>query len=123
MRGVSMTLCLAAALSTAGCATVTGLVSGAFTGSVDCTAEIYRHNSEAFEDQPTYWAPTVLVFVPVGIVLGPVVGFAKGIALDMEKLIGETNYGPVFGGYDKVSIWRPYTFGWHEADVTAKKSH
>ncbi|HTF88671.1 MAG TPA: hypothetical protein VK843_09695 [Planctomycetota bacterium] len=119
-RGAIAVLCLGSALGSASCATMTGLITGAFTGAVDAPAEIYRHHPDEFRDHPSYWSFNILVFVPVGFVLGPVVGFAKGIALDMEKLLGQTDYGPVFGNYDKISIWRPYTFGWHPAPKTPR---
>ena len=102
---------------------MTGLVTGAFTGAVDCPAEIYRHHQLEFLEHPSYWPVNIIVFVPVGIVLGPITGFAKGVALDMEKLLRQTDYGAVFGSYDQVSIWRPYSFGWHDPEVAMKKMH
>jgi hypothetical protein len=122
-HGAITILLAASAFSSTSCATVTGLATGAFTGAVDAPAEIYRHHKVEFLEHPSFWAINLLVFVPVGIVLGPVVGFAKGVALDMEKMLGQTDYGPVFGSYESVSIWRPYSFGWHEKEVAAKKMY
>ena len=105
-------LAIAAVGATSGCATMTGLVTGAFTGAVDAPSQVYRLHREAFAEDPIYWPINVCVFVPVGFVLGPVVGFAKGMALDCEWLIGKQTYGPVFGTYGDASIWRPYTIHW-----------
>jgi predicted Kef-type K+ transport protein len=110
---LALGLALGASISTTGCATVTGIVTGAFTGAVDAPAEVYRHNEGEFHRNPIYWAFNVLFFVPVGIAAGPVVGAGKGLALDVEWLIDEQRYGPVFGSYREPSVWRPYTIRWH----------
>lgn len=95
-----------------GCASLTGLVTGAFTGAIDAPAQVYRYNRDTFEDHPEYWIWNLLVFVPVGLVVGPLAGLSKGVGLDVEWMLNEIGYGPVFGSYDRPSIWRPYTIHW-----------
>jgi hypothetical protein len=111
-RGAVGALLALVVSAASGCATVTGLATGVVTGAVDAPAEVYRHHREEFHAQPLYWSLNVLVGASVGLVLGPLAGGAKGLALDMERLIGRTTYGPVFASYDEASIWRPYTFRW-----------
>jgi hypothetical protein len=105
-------LLLSLATSTSGCACLTGLVTGAFTGAVDAPAEVYRHNRGEFHRNPVFWTFNVLFFVPLGIAAGPIAGAGKGLALDVEWLIGRTKYDKVFGSYQEPSIWRPYTIHW-----------
>jgi hypothetical protein len=96
-----------------GCATITGLFSGAFTGAVDAPAQIYRHNRSTFDYHPEYWIFNILFFVPVGLVAGPIAGMAKGAALDIQwAFLDQASYGKAFGTYRKSSIWRPYTIHW-----------
>ncbi|MBI3723578.1 hypothetical protein HY251_06445 [bacterium] len=95
-----------------GCAALTGLVTGAFTGAVDAPAEVYRHHRGDFTRNPIYWPFNVLFFVPLGIAAGPIAGFGKGLALDMEWLIDRTPYDRAFGTYKEPSVWRPYTIHW-----------
>jgi hypothetical protein len=109
---IGFVLAIGALSTTSGCATVTGLVSGAFTGAVDAPAQVYRLHREAFAEEPIYWPINICVCVPLGILFGPLMGFAKGMALDCECLIGQQTYGPVFGTYAEPSIWRPYTIHW-----------
>jgi hypothetical protein len=102
-------------LACSGCAGITGLVTGAFTGAVDLPAETYRQHSLAFEQNPMLYGVDALVVGPCGIALGPVAGFIKGISLDVEWVCGKVSYGPAFGTYDEVSIWRPCTIRWASA--------
>jgi len=37
-----------------GCATLTGLVTGAFTGAVDAPAQVYRYHHATFDYHPEY---------------------------------------------------------------------
>jgi hypothetical protein len=99
-------------ISTSGCATLTGLVTGAFTGAVDAPAEVYRHNRGEFDRNPIYYFFDVAFFGPVGLAAGPLVGMAKGMSEDVEWMTGKEPYGPVFGTYEEPSIWRPYTIHW-----------
>lgn len=101
-----------AALLGGGCATVTGLVTGPFTGAADLPLEVYRHKKREFDRTPLYWAPNVLVFAPLGLAAGPVLGLAKGIALDVQWLLGKMNYGQAFGTFRRPSIWRPFMPFW-----------
>lgn len=105
-------LALGCVASTPGCATVTGLVTGAFTGAVDAPSEVYRSHEALFVEDPIYWPLNIVVFVPLGFLFGPLVGFSKGVALDVECLLHKQTYGPVFGGYGSASIWRPYSIHW-----------
>ncbi len=95
-----------------GCATVTGAATGLPTGTIDAPAETYRHNRQAFDNYPFLHGLNVLVMAPVGAVTGPVWGFGKGIALDVQCAIGHQKYENVFKSYDNPSIWRPYTLQW-----------
>ena len=109
---VTASLALGTAASTSGCATVTRLATGAFTGAVDAPAQVYRTHREGFAEDPIYWPLNVCIFVPLGIAFGPLVGFCKGVALDCGWVVGKTDYAQVFGGYAEPSIWRPYTIHW-----------
>lgn len=95
-----------------GCASLTGLVTGPFTGAIDAPAQVYRENTQWFDDYPITWSLNVLVISPIGIVLGAPVGFAKGVAIDTQWVIGHIDYGMSFGNYGDASIWRPYTWQW-----------
>ncbi len=108
----SLLLVLATVTTSAGCATVTGLVTGAFTGAVDAPTQVYRNKRALFEADPIYWPLNILVFAPIGMLFGPLVGFAKGVALDVECLQHKQSLGEVFGGYGPQSVWRPYSIHW-----------
>lgn len=108
----ALLLTLAALLPTGGCATMTGLVTGAFTGAVDAPAQVYRHNRGEMTRHPEYWIYDVLILGPIGFAAGPLAGLAKGFGLDMQWLLGQVEYKDVFGGYGRESIWRPYTIHW-----------
>lgn len=99
-------------VSSHGCATLTGLVTGAFTGAVDAPAQVYRCNRSDFHQNPIYWPFNIITFVPVGLAVGPLAGMGKGLALDIEWLIDRTSYRKAFGTYREPSIWRPYTIHW-----------
>jgi len=109
---LALGLLLGLVSSTSGCATFTGLVTGAFTGAVDAPAQVYRYNRGDFERNPIYFFFDVVTFVPIGLATGPLVGMAKGMSEDVQWLIGKEEYAPVFGTYDDPSIWRPYTIHW-----------
>ena len=94
------------------CATVTGTVTGAFTGAVDAPTQVYRNKRALFDADPIYWPLNILVVAPVGMLFGPLVGFAKGVALDVECMQEKLSCADVFGGYGPASIWRPYTIHW-----------
>jgi hypothetical protein len=94
--------------SSSGCATLTGLVTGAFTGAVDAPAQVYRAHRSDFNRNPIYWPFNILLFVPLGIAVGPIAGAGKGMALDIESVIlDRTTYGQAFGTYQEPSVWRP----------------
>ncbi len=112
MRKLAVLILLAVATTLTGCATVTGTASGAPMGAIDAPAETYRHNREAFDQYPILHGLNVVVMVPVGVVTGPVLGFGKGIALDVQCALGHQTYDNVFATYDEPSIWRPYTIRW-----------
>jgi hypothetical protein len=115
MKIMSAFVLAAMLLACSGCATVTGLVTGAFTGAVDLPAETYRQNKVAFEQNPMLYGVDVIVLAPCGIVGGPVVGLVKGVSLDIEWVCSKVRYGQVFGTYHEASIWRPWTMKWHSA--------
>lgn len=112
MRIIAIAALVASLFVLSGCATVSGTVTGAFTNAVDAPAENYRANREQFDDVPILHAPNALVLGPVGFATGPVFGFAKGLALDIQWVIGQVDYSDVFGSYGPASIWRPFTFRW-----------
>lgn len=109
-------LALAASLLIAaspGCATIPGLLTGGFTGAVDAPMQVYRANRTFLDRNPIYWTFNVILIGPLGLAAGPIVGMAKGIALDVEWLLDEIGYRRVFTTYREPSIWRPYTItGW-----------
>ena len=112
MKTLRIVLVVAMVCVLSGCAMITGTVTGALTGAVDAPAETYRHNREGFADYPILFAADVLVMGPLGIATGPLFGMGKGLALDVQWVIGQVRYGDVFGSYDKASIWRPHTLTW-----------
>ncbi len=112
MRKLAALMFLSAALVLSGCATVTGTLAGAPMGMIDAPAETYRHNRDAFDDYPILHGLNVIVMAPVGTVTGPVFGFTKGIALDVQCILGYQTYDNVFNSYDEPSVWRPYTLRW-----------
>ncbi|MGE0711952.1 MAG: hypothetical protein AB7N76_03310 [Planctomycetota bacterium] len=99
---------------TQGCATMTGLLTGAFTGAVDAPAQIYRLNRSTFDYHPEYWIFNILFFVPVGLAAGPLAGLCKGAAIDIQWafLDRPVSYGTAFTTYERPSVWRPYTIHW-----------
>lgn len=111
-RAIAIGLFLAGGQLTGGCATLTGLATGAFTGAVDAPAEVYRAHREGLDEHPIYWTLNIAVFVPLGMGFGPVVGFCKGVALDVQWALRQRDYGPVFGSLGDESIWRPYSIRW-----------
>jgi len=102
-------------LGCCGCAGITGLVTGAFTGAVDLPAETYRHNQLAFEHNPMLYGLDCLIVAPLGIAGGPVVGLCKGLSLDVEWVCGWMRYDQAFGTYKEASVWRPWTIHWSYA--------
>ena len=101
------------ALLMPGCATLTGMVTGAFTGAVDAPAQVYRYHQSTFEYHPEYWIFNALLFFPLGLAAGPLAGMAKGAAIDIQVLIlGDLTYEKAFSTYRSPSIWRPYTIHW-----------
>lgn len=111
LTGLSARLCLCTVLVTVapGCATITGLATGAFTGLVDGPAQVARRYEETYYKHPEYWALNILIVAPASFVLGPFFGMVKGIAVDVQWMRDETRYGDAFGTYGPPSIWRPYT--------------
>ncbi len=93
-----------------GCATITGVVTGAFTGFVDLPSEII-HKNQLKPDSADTWMVAIFT-APVGFVLGPAFGFVKGIALDVSAVSGALSVGEEFGTYQRVSVWRPYSYNW-----------
>jgi hypothetical protein len=112
MRTIVIVALAAGLFACSGCATVTGTLTGAVTNAVDCPAENYRANQERFDSVPSLHSLNALVLGPIGFVSGPVFGFGKGLSLDIQWVIGQVNYGDVFGTYGPTSIWRPFTFTW-----------
>ena len=121
MKTLSAIVLGAALLACSGCAGITGLVTGAFTGAVDLPAETYRQNQLAFEHNPMLFGVDVLVVGPCGVAGGPVVGLVKGLSLDVQWVCGWMRYGQVFGTYKEASIWRPWTICWTQTAPKPQK--
>lgn len=64
-------------------------------------------------DDPGAFVVTVFL-VPLGLVVGPVMGFCKGLALDYSWITGRASYGEIYSTYGRASIWRPYHWQWIE---------
>lgn len=96
-----------------GCATITGTTTGAFTGAVDLPSETYKE-SESVKDFPWLFAPMVVVTGTIGFGGGPLAGLVKGFSADIQWLVDWVSYGKIFGSFDKISIWRPWTFSIEE---------
>ena len=104
-------LCLLAIVAILpGCATVTGLTTGAFTGFVDLPNELIRINDFESDEGGTWLL--AIVSAPVGFAVGPFYGFVKGVALDVSTLTGAVSLTDQFDSYGRSSIWRPYSRGW-----------
>ena len=114
-RQSTITAALLCITLSSGCATLAGSLTGALTGMVDAPAQVYRQNRESFTKHPTFWPANILIVGPLGFVGGEVVGFWKGMTLDIEFLLGNIGLNDVFGSYDEASIWRPYTLSWPSA--------
>jgi len=101
---------LATATMLPSCATVTGVATGAFTGFIDLPNEIIAENQLRADAEGTW---IVAMFAaPVGFVLGPAFGLVKGVGVDINTAVGNVSSSEAFGTYERVSIWRPYTFDW-----------
>ena len=111
---LSLFLATMLCLAVSGCATITGTVTGAFTGIVDAPAETYRNNTYMFEKEPTLFGWDAVIVGPVGFFTGPFFGFIKGASLDVQWVIGKIGYDEVFGTYGCSSIWRPHTIWWSD---------
>ena len=53
-----------------------------------------------------------LVIGPLGFATGPVMGFVKGVSLDIQWVSDHVDYGDAFGTCGEASIWRPHTIYW-----------
>ena len=108
-RLAALGLWAAVAVSPGCIATLTGVVTGPFTGFVDGPAEVSR----AWETDPgeneELWLYNALLVAPGSFAAGPFFGLVKGIATDVHCWFGSGSYGSAFGGYDEDSIWRPMT--------------
>ena len=111
-RAAVIVLCGLLAVGAPGCATVAGFVSGAFTGAIDAPAQVYRKHRSFMDHHPIYWVFNVLFVAPMGFLFGPLVGAAKGLALDIHLLLGRAHAERVFATYRNASVWRPYTIHW-----------
>ena len=105
-----------------GCAAVTGVATGAFTGAVDLPAETYRVHRETFHRYPYLFGLNVFFVGPVGFAGGPVAGLIKGASLDVQCAIELMDYHEVFHTYRPASIWRPWTFYWPVKAATQENS-
>lgn len=112
-RALALVLALTAVLGASpGCATLPGLITGGFTGAVDAPMQVYRAHRTFMDRNPIYWPFNVFLIGPLGVVTGPIVGMAKGIAIDIQWLLDQVGYPRVFGTYREESIWRPFTIHW-----------
>ncbi|MFT5285849.1 MAG: hypothetical protein ACI8TQ_002017 [Planctomycetota bacterium] len=104
------------------CATITGTLTGAVTGIVDGPAAVAQKYEQDLSKHPEYWVLNILFTMPLAVICGPVAGFIKGIAIDIQWLRDEVDYSEAFDTYDDVSIWRPWTFHWSHrgSNVTRK---
>jgi hypothetical protein len=108
MRAAALLLILSLVF-TPGCATLTGASTGAFTGAVDLPSETYKKSDSLRED--AFLFPFLVVIVGgLGAAGGPVAGLAKGFSDDVQWVIGWVGYDKIFGSFENVSVWRPWTF-------------
>ena len=112
MRIIVIIALAAGALLCSGCATAAGTLTGALTNTIDCPAQNYRANQERFDSVPVLHSLNAVILGPVGFATGPIFGFAKGLSLDIQWVMGQVDYGEVFGTYGPASIWRPFTVKW-----------
>ena len=112
VRGTLAVACAFLMVAAPGCAAMTGLLTGAFTGAIDAPAQVYRKNRAEMDHHPEYWTFNALIVGPIGFAAGPIVGFAKGLSTDLQWLINRLRYDRVFTTYKNPSVWRPYTIHW-----------
>lgn len=112
IRRLALACLLVAAAPLQGCATVTGVVTGAFTGFVDFPSEVVRQQ-QLKTDASSTWA-IVIVAAPVGFALGPAFALVKGVALDVSAVSGTLTVGEEFGTYGRASVWRPFSYDWQK---------
>ncbi len=110
LRRLALACTFAVAASLQGCATVTGVVTGAFTGFVDLPSEIVR-TQDMKTDAASTWGIVILA-APVGFGLGPLFAFVKGVALDVSAASGTLTLHDEFGTYGRASVWRPFSYDW-----------
>jgi hypothetical protein len=107
-----LAVCLLLCLPMNSCSAVTGLITGGFTGFVDLPSTLVQADEDQADD-PDFYAAAVFLS-PAGLVLGPFMGFFKGLALDYTWLTGRVDYADVYGGYGRASVWRPFHWEWIE---------
>ena len=111
-RGLLVIACGVLLLTAPGCAAMTGLITGAFTGCVDAPAQVYRYNRTTMDHHPEYHVFNAMIIGPIGFAAGPLAGFAKGLSTDIQWLLSRLRYDRVFTTYRSPSVWRPYTIHW-----------
>ena len=111
-RLLALALALAIPFATTGCAGLPAMIAGPFTGAVDAPAQVYRACRPEFNRTPIYWFCNIIVFVPVGIMAGPIAGLVKGVSTDVQWLLDQTTYRRSMTTYRDYSIWRPYMIPW-----------
>jgi hypothetical protein len=113
--GLRVACLLAAITCLSGCATFTGTITGAFTGFVDLPNDVIRRHRLSPDSGDTWLV--AIVAAPIGFVGGPIFGFIKGIGLDVNAMNGTLTLRQEFGSYDRMSVWRPYSFDWNQRRV------
>ena len=95
-----------------GCATLTGLVTGPFTGAIDAPAQVYRHHRAHMDRHPELWFFNLIVFFPAGLASGALAGLIKGVGIDIQWALSQLGYDKAFKTYKEPSVWRPFTWHW-----------
>jgi hypothetical protein len=110
MRRTIVSLALfACLLVSSGCATIVGTVAGPVTNAVDMPRWFLDNNDPNMDFEPE-WTFLAVLFVPFGLVTGPVYGFVKGVYVDVQGgLRGNFDYSEGWGRSYQ-SIWRPATY-------------
>lgn len=104
-------------LALAGCSTITCTLTSPITGFVDLPKEVVR-TQKMRPDAASTWVVAIFA-APLGVACGPLFGFVKGVALDISAISGALTVGEEFGTMSRASVWRPYTFDWHQPQTAA----
>ncbi|MHC4473482.1 MAG: hypothetical protein ACYS99_21260 [Planctomycetota bacterium] len=99
---------------------IVGAVTGPFSGAIDAPCQVYEHNREAFEESPMLYGADALIVGAFGFGTGPLMGFMKGLSLDIQVLSGHVDTGDAWSS-GPASVFRPFTGYWRTTPEHVEK--